>query len=219
MTVAAAFYSGMFNHVPVMEGTTHDEYALFAALYFDLTGNFITDLNSYILAIVDTFGIPMDLAYYLATVIYPIAAYPSPAEAFIAMGTDVVFACNAFGATSMLSQYVPVYAYEFNDPDAPQILLPPVSFPYKAYHVSEVQYVFNLKNSSLLFTPEQADLSDTMVRYWTQFAETGDPNLLGNPEWPAYNLMTGEMQSLAPGSTQPFTHFAIDHKCSFWSSL
>ncbi|MBN1654451.1 MAG: carboxylesterase family protein [Deltaproteobacteria bacterium] len=219
MTVAAAFYSGMFNRVPVMEGTTHDEYALFTALYFDLAGNFITDLNSYIQAIVNAFGIPVDLAVYLATVIYPISAYASAAEAFVAIGTDIVFACNALGATSMLSQFVPVYTYEFNDPNAPQIFLPPVSFPYKAYHVSEVQYLFNIRNSSQLFTPEQADLSDIMVRYWTQFATAGDPNVLGNPAWPGFNPMTFNTLSLEAPTPQIINDFALDHKCDFWASL
>ena len=39
----AALASGEFNHVPVISGSTHDEYRLFIALNFDYQGNPLTD--------------------------------------------------------------------------------------------------------------------------------------------------------------------------------
>jgi hypothetical protein len=36
----------------------------------------------------------------------------------------------------------PTFAYEFNDGNAPENFLPPVSFPYGAAHASEIQYLF-----------------------------------------------------------------------------
>jgi para-nitrobenzyl esterase len=45
------------------------------------------------------------------------------------------------------SKYVPAYAYEFNDENAPERYLQPVGFPYGAAHESEVQYLFSLQNT------------------------------------------------------------------------
>ena len=50
---------------------------------------------------------------------YPLSAYSSPAVALGAVGTDAIFACPAVSAELSLSQYVPTYAYEFNDENAP----------------------------------------------------------------------------------------------------
>jgi carboxylesterase type B len=40
-------------------------------------------------------------------------------EALAQVFTDFVFACNGFDSNSDLSKRVPVFAYEFNDPNAP----------------------------------------------------------------------------------------------------
>jgi len=61
-----------------------------------------------------------------------------------------------------------------------------------ATHTAELPYLFgNLQfaaRQGRLSTIELADrrLSQAMMRYWTQFAETGDPNGDGRPFWPAY---------------------------------
>jgi para-nitrobenzyl esterase len=44
---------------------------------------------------------------------------------------------------------VPTFAYEFNDENAPQRYLPPVSFPYGAAHQSELQYLFDLPTAKI----------------------------------------------------------------------
>ena len=157
-------------------------------------------------------------ANFIGTVGYPLAAYPSPSVALGAIGTDVVFACNARLSSRLLSQYVPTYQYEFNDPNAPMLFFLPSSFPTGAYHASELQYIFTITETPVPspgLTPAQEQLSGTMVGYWTQFARSGDPNSLGAPAWPPYGS-SDEFQSLHPPTPATSTGLAADHKCAFW---
>jgi para-nitrobenzyl esterase len=150
---------------------------------------------------------------------YPLADYPSPDLALAAVGTGAAFACNSRKAAQLLSQYVPTFAYEFNDENAPQLFLPPVSFPYGSAHASEIQYLFNLRTPIPWpgLTHDQRRLARAMTTYWTNFARTGSPNWFGQPFWPAYDSDDDEMQSLVPAVPELETGFALDHKCSIWT--
>lgn len=219
-TIRSAFTSGNFNQVPVIEGSTHDEWRLFVGLD-ELAGGPLTAAG-YPAAIASTLGVPLPVATFIATTLYPLANYPSPSIALGAVGTDAIFACNARAAVGLLSQHVPTFAYEFNDPSPPETLLPPLSFPLGAYHASEVQYLFDTNGfpTADILTPDQQKLSDTMVDYWTQFAWLGNPNFFGTPLWRRYDAARDEVQSLVPGSPSAVvkTDFAADHQCGFWTA-
>jgi para-nitrobenzyl esterase len=217
-TVLSAFTTGQFNRVPVIEGSNHDEWRLFVAQTEATTGTPLTAAG-YIPAIQATLGVPAAVAAAIAAV-YPLSAYPSPSEALGAIGTDVVFSCNARVSARRLSQFVATYQYEFNDPAAPMLFFPPpISFPTGAYHASEIQYIFDLAETPVPspgLTPAQQDLSDAMVGYWTQFARSGDPNSVGAPAWPLYGS-SEQFQSLQPSQPTTKSNFAADHKCAFWN--
>ena len=220
LTIRDALASGQFNKVPVMQGSNHDEWRLFVSLQHDLVGNPVTPAN-YVEAIA-ALGLPPATAGFLAGSIYPLAAYPSAAIALGALGTDLVFACNARTSVRLLAQHVPTYAYEFNDTNAPQPFLPPVSFPYGAYHAAEIQYVLGIRPNlppELVapFTAEQERLSDHMVNYWGSFAKRGNPNAFGSPLWRRYDTATDTVQSLLPPTPTTKNDFAADHKCDFWA--
>jgi para-nitrobenzyl esterase len=211
-SLKTAFSSGQFNRVPVINGSNHDEWRLFVAVS-ELEGRPVTAAN-YQTMIGSTLGVSPAIAAVIAAQ-YPLSAYPSPAIALGAVGTDAIFACPALTVDSSVSKYVPAYAYEFNDENAPS-LLPPVSFPYGAAHASELQYLFTLPTGSVL-APQQQQLAAAMKRYWTNFAGRGFPSWFGLPFWPHFDSGGQRILSLVPPRPQIETDFAAEHHCAFWA--
>jgi para-nitrobenzyl esterase len=224
--LAASFSTGAFNRVPVINGTNHDEWNLFVALDYDVLGGGPVTTEGYpdaVAALVGTAGEPAVVAEY------PLSNYDTPDEALGALGTDAIFACPALYTDGLLSKYVPTYAYEFNDPDPPNLL--EATFPgfpdgLGAAHASELIYLFNpLSGLSPgtppipAFTPGQQTLSDAMVSYWTEFATTADPNSSAAPNWSPYTGANGQLQSLVPPSPEPESDFVTEHHCAFWAAF
>ena len=226
-SIGSALANGQFNRVPLMNGSNHDEWNLFVALDFDLTGHPVT-AATYPAAIAATIAVaPTNPAVALVQAQYPGASFPTYDQAVGALGTDAIFACTARFADELASGFVRTFAYEFNDGNAPQNFLPPVSFPYGAAHASEIQYIFPPANPSglglnLPQTPLNANqrlLSDKMLGYWTEFANSGDPNGNGAPHWPQFERGHQVMQSLVPPTPTTETNFATAHQCAFWDQL
>ncbi len=217
-TLKTAFATGNFNRVPIVNGTNRDEWRLFVALS-ELAGSPVTASN-YQSMISSTLGVPPAVATIIAAK-YPLSAFPSPSVALGAVGTDAIFACPALTIDQSVSHFVPTFAYEFNDENAPENFLPPVSFPYGAAHASEIQYLMDLPTAAFpgtLSVPQQ-QLATTMKGYWTNFAKRGFPSSFGTPFWPLFNNLTQKMQSLAPPTPQTGTNFANTHNCAFWTAL
>jgi len=215
-SIGTALASGQFNRVPIINGTNHDEARLFSAIY-ELQGAPVTAAN-YEAMIASTVGVSADVAAVVATE-YPLSAYPSPAVALGAVGTDAIFACPALALDTLASTFVPTFAYEFNDENAPQRYLPPVSFPYGAAHASELQYLFDLPTAPIAgaLTAQQLTLAETMQHYWAHFAARGVPSSAGRPLWPGFNSKSRQMLSLVPPQPQVQTDFAAAHHCAFWA--
>jgi para-nitrobenzyl esterase len=217
-TLGTAFATGNFNRVPIINGTNRDEWRLFVALDA-LVGNRVTTSN-YQSMISATLGVPAAVAAIIAAR-YPLAAYPSPSVALGAVGTDAIFACPALTIDQSVSRFVPTFAYEFSDENAPELFLPRVSFPYGAAHASEIQYLMGLPTAAFpqALSARQQRLAATMKGYWTKFAKRGFPATFGTPFWPVFNDLTQEMQSLAPPAPRTETGFASTHNCVFWTAL
>jgi len=225
--ISAAFASGEFNQVPVISGGNHDEWRAQVAAEYDLARvpNPILNSTEYDTAVTALWDglAPLVLFYY------PFTNYTFGGEALGASGTDGVFACPERNSVQLLSKHVPTYAYEFNDENAPPARSDPafgglLTFPLGAYHTAELQYLFGSANFFGLpvapLSPEQVQLSDAMVTYWTQFAKTGNPNSVPEPLWNPYSTSSDEFQSLVPPTPTVESNFDTGHQCSsFWNTF
>jgi para-nitrobenzyl esterase len=232
-TIADGLSSGDFAEVPIMMGTNLDEWRLFVTIQ-TLTraasgdGTPLLEASEYEAAIQADLGVPAAVASTIAGE-YPISDYgtdaDAPSLAQAAVGTDAIFACNGLSqASSTAAAGASVYAYEFADRDAPNILGTNPGFDTGAAHAFEIQYV--LASEAALtargMTADQITLANHMADYWTRFARNGDPNSSDGTgtNWPSFGT-TGELLSLdAPTpSTITSTAFSTEHHCSFWASL
>jgi para-nitrobenzyl esterase len=124
----------------------------------------------------------------------------------------------------MLAPQVAVYAYEFNDPKAPNTMVANAYLDLRAYHSAEIQYVFqtrfpsNPKPGPAPLSPGQLKLSDRMMTYWTRFAASGRPDG-ARPKWAPYQGAQDQVLSFAPGNIGYQADFAKQHHCAFWDSF
>jgi para-nitrobenzyl esterase len=209
--LADAFSSGHFNLVPVMQGTNLNEGTLFEPFAFDPTFKFVPGgpLNALIAAHTLTFtqavaGLTGPANAAAVAALYPPASFPNPDagnapsadEAWGQIFTDITFTCRGLAANQLLAMFVGVHAYEFADPNAPNLFQPLIGFSYGASHAAELQYLFD---AATLQGPRDAaanaaspapgaavqppplttggqQLAAEMKAYWANFVRFGDPN-------------------------------------------
>jgi para-nitrobenzyl esterase len=212
-----AFAAGKAAHVPVLIGTNHDEFTLFAGLRYLRLGRGIGP-TEYPGALTDIFG--ADGRAVLAH--YPPDRYGGDLSlAYSAAATDGVFACVADRMAGALGRHAAVYAYEFDDPHAPAPNpLRHVPFPVGASHSLELRYLFNVGGAPPLDSGQRV-LSEQMIGYWSQFVTKGTPEAAGQPDWPVMARPSGPgpRMLLRPDGTGVITTFAESHQCPFWAPL
>jgi para-nitrobenzyl esterase len=245
-TPQQAFTDGAFNKVPVIQGTNLDEGRLFIPLSFGAVTS-----ASYPTVVADLFAAYPNPPLATIESQYPIANYAAdgaaaaPGEAAAAIVTDSLFACTAHTADQLLSQYVPVWAYELKDTKAPELFNLPTVFPYGAAHASELQFLFNpnaffpnvdyqVPTDPFPLSPDEQRLSRDMVGYWTNFVATLDPNhsrTEWKPEpaawgggrdgefWRRYDGTSDDVQALTTPHPHPEFGFGAEHQCDFWAQL
>ncbi len=211
-SVNTAFKTGQFIRTPLLNGSNHDEGRLFVPQDAALTA------AQYPAALAQVFGTALEPAVANK---YPLANYSQPVLALASALGDALFSCTARQVDRWAARYVPVYAYEFNDENAPEGSLPPTTYPFGATHATELQFLFKLPElpGTPALTGKEIRLSDTMVRYWTDFARAPSPDRGGVPFWQPYATGADEFQSLLPPVPAPEMGFSKDHQCSFWEPL
>jgi para-nitrobenzyl esterase len=213
-----ALAAGEFNRVPIVNGSTHDEAMPFVMMPFWVyTQNPLTpEVYGEVLA--QRFG--EDAA--LVQTHYSVEAYGAAAYAYSAVDTDLQNACYTRSIDRLAAAYTSVYAYEFRDPNPPDpfyemVFGGPLPYSPRAYHASDVQYIFRSPSNATGLSPAQLELSDRMIEYYVDFARFGAP--LGHPLWLPYGPSSDAVLSLAPDAIEPVTDFASDHQCAFWAEL
>jgi para-nitrobenzyl esterase len=205
-----AIADGHAAKVPVMIGSNGDEFTLFVALQYLRLHEPYTQAQ-YPRLLSQTFG--RDAEAVAAR--YPLQHFRGSVPlAYSAAVTDGVFSCVADRIADGLTKNAPVYAYEFNDRDAPAPdPLRTLPFPVGASHSLELRYLFDIGGAPALKPPQRV-LSDQMIDAWSQFVRDGNPG----ERWPAFGE-DGKRLSLRPDGSRVQTNFDEMHQCQFWAGV
>jgi para-nitrobenzyl esterase len=228
----AAWSSGKFNRMPIMNGAVADEGAFTASideLFFGpMTAERYTKLVN------ATYGGPAGPGvgppnYPEGTPTkvmeqYPLSAYPVPGAAWTAIATDSNV-CRHPYLNNHASDFVPLYAYEFTYRKAPWYF-PPLKFDHGAAHTIDIQFLFPNWHGGPLgiehkLSAEERVLSRQLVTTWTNFMYTGNPNLKDGRPWPRYTKASDLYLSENVTALETITaaQFAAAHRCQFWDNV
>ncbi|MGX1777559.1 carboxylesterase family protein [Nocardia brasiliensis] len=209
---AQALRAGKFAPVPIIQGNTRDEHSSWAASQEAEKPIDPVRYRQLLTAMFDERADRIEARY-------PAAAYVSPAAALSAVLSDRTWSCPTLTANNELAEHTTVFGYEFADRTAPPIAAFPPSVPPGASHGSDLAYLFDVRFAAAL-DPAQRALSDRMIRYWTRFAASGEPNDADLPAWPPFRAAAGTpyVQSFDLAGTGP-VDLAAAHHCDLWFEL
>ncbi|MEU5161832.1 carboxylesterase family protein [Streptomyces sp. NPDC020875] len=216
---AKAAREGRTADIPMILGTTHDEWTMFTAMQaakapFDRT---------YFHTLLDTaYGPDRDRI----TAVYPVGTGPyARAVLWGRITADQGFTCPSLADARAMDTHgrSRAYAYLFADPNQPgadgTAFGAPPGFPSTATHGADLTALFG----DPAHTPAQRRLTARMITYWTTFAHTGDPNTPGLPTWPPATTngttllpLTPTPDGLAPAGPEEVEN---THHCALFASL
>jgi para-nitrobenzyl esterase len=169
--------AGNFARVPLVVGTTANEYAELADVFVRPP---VADPTGYENALLALFGATLAAQ---VSAHYPVADYSSAHEALVMVLGDSLITCptRRFArAVASAPGHAPVrrflYAHSFSGALA----------SYGAAHGFDVVLLFH-DTGMFAATSADAALSDAFGAYWSRDAATGDPNGGGAPPWPEYD--------------------------------
>jgi para-nitrobenzyl esterase len=171
------YQDGNYNDVNVIIGTNSDEGSMFVQPM---------EPEQYAEMIEARFGPLAERALEL----YPggdqLKVYHSLSDIF----RETAFAWPSYAWARLQSETgnSKVYTYYFDQFRA-EPLFPDGPVARGAAHAAEMVYVFGKMdlNPDVQPTEEEQALSDLMIKYWTNFAKSGNPNGEELPEWPLFS--------------------------------
>jgi para-nitrobenzyl esterase len=210
-TAQQAFETGAFNRVPIISGLVADEQAFFLP---EILKNAPPLSAAGYEQFLDAFGTANRAALKAA---YPLNSFANPSEAEIAAAQDLKI-CTARYLNRNWSKYVPVYAYSFDDRDAPSYL-PPVSYKMGAYHTAELQYLFPLfhggAGTAHPLNASQQDLANLMTRDWVRFAAKGVPS----DSWSRYDASADDVMHFETRTSAVTALYGVGRHCDLWDPI
>jgi para-nitrobenzyl esterase len=145
--------------------------------------------------------------------LYPAFSYSEVSRMRKESGRDRARVSMYLWASKQIGMSGTVYTYYFDRaipwPEHPE---------FGAFHSGELPYVFD--NLSLLNRPWEAldhTLADQVSSYWTDFAETGDPNIPDLPNWPKFD--PGQEETMQLGARTGPVRVADPEKLAFWKEV
>ena len=172
------FAAGEHNHMPLVIGTTAEE---FSWLIWGVFPTPITSDTEYRATLEAVFGATAADGLFA---LYPPGDYPSYQDALSAIYSDFTYTCPAREIARRLSasqdeevrRYI--YTHTFH------------GGPYAAYRAGHGFDDLTLWGYSPQLDAQEQAMGDTMRRYWHRFAATGSPEGAGDPAWPTYDAAT-----------------------------
>ena len=192
----AIFAAGKQMNVPLVAGTNTDEGTMFVgALPFETVDAYKATITGMFPGHAETI----------------LKLYPAANDMALFQVKNQIIADTWFAqaARNMLAAWSevpsPAFQYHFSRRGTGMPIL-------GAAHAAEIRYAFN--NLTPPESGQEVDqaLADAMIRYWVQFAATGNPNADGLPQWPAYEAQTDQHLELGDEvkAGQGFRKEAVD---------
>ena len=183
---AVALLAGEHLDVPVILGTNRDEtYRMLPPPNRVATEAAFEQFVRTFLALLPAAKVDAVLA------LYPVADYPSPHAALVALTTDFRWGCPAreYLKGMAATGTAPLYRYYFtHNLDITQA---PGSGAAGAFHGIELFYLFNVLDlGGYVPTADDLVMAGAIQRYWSRFAATLDPNGGADPAWPTFDPAT-----------------------------
>nr|WP_239091560.1 carboxylesterase family protein [Streptomyces sp. SID14478] len=211
---AKALSEGDFTKVPLISGGTRDEARSFVGGALKADPDSVT-AKTYPQLLRSAFGSHAQAVSQE----YPLSKFDGNAGlAWSTVATDSAWACPTLRGNQELARRTKVFAYEFADPDAPDVNgIGKTGLPQAAAHATDMPYLFDLGGKNLLHAAPQKQLSAQIIASWTSFARSGEPTA-PDTDWSAQLASQGKALSLAPGHVRP-VDTGKEHHCALWNKV
>lgn len=172
---ARIFAEGKQLHIPILVGSNADEATVFDHSDLKTVGDYKKHLQQ------DT-GQYSEEEFQL----YPVSSDADVQTRSVRLESDE-FACGAYSIAQAVTRGgVKSYLYYFTYVD------PGKRSRLGAHHGEELFFLSDSFPDDWEHTNEDKHLGQLLPGYWAEFAKTGNPNLGGAPEWPAFDSNSPE---------------------------
>ncbi len=172
---------------PLMVGWNEDEY-IFFAMYNNDKEVFTISEETLKSRLENDFGENAETVFNTYKSANP---DKTPGEIYIAIRSIMIMGLGSIRIAERKTSQggAPAYLYNFGYKSNNKV--PGTDFETGAMHALDIPFKFyNVENGMPGTNPNRFKASKNMTQLWTSFARTGKPEAKGQPEWPAYDLIS-----------------------------